>query len=123
MAVPFYHSVINSAIKRQPLRPAFECYILFVIYIFLPLTRNMHCLILGAITTVFYMIEMALVTYHNDEHITIKTLTEFIFLFCINFFGYYFRLMNEVAIRRAFLDRRECVEGNILLKFARDQEV
>lgn len=30
--------------------------------------------------------------------------------------------MNEVAIRRAFLDRRECVEGNLLLRFARDQE-
>lgn len=69
------------------------------------------------------MLEMALVTYYNDEHIINKTITEFIFLFCINFFGYYFRLMNEVAIRRAFLDRRECVEGNILLKFARDQEV
>lgn len=27
-----------------------------------------------------------------------------------------------MAIRRAFLDRRECVEGNLLLRFARDQE-
>lgn len=36
--------------------------------------------------------------------------------------GCYFRLTNEVAIRRAFLDRRECVEGNLLLKFERDQE-
>lgn len=33
------------------------------------------------------------------------------------------RLQTEVAIRRAFLDRRECVEGNLLLRFARDQEV
>lgn len=27
-----------------------------------------------------------------------------------------------MAIRRAFLDRRECVEGNLLLRYARDQE-
>lgn len=27
-----------------------------------------------------------------------------------------------MAIRRAFLDRREYVEGNLLLRFARDQE-
>lgn len=30
--------------------------------------------------------------------------------------------MNEIAIRRTFLDRRECVVGNLLLKFARNQE-
>lgn len=33
------------------------------------------------------------------------------------------RLLNGVAIRRAFLDRRDCVEGNLLLRYARDQEV
>lgn len=51
-----------------------------------------------------------------------QTFTDFVFLLCVNFFGIYFRLLNEVAIRRAFLDRRECVEGNLLLRFARDQE-
>lgn len=69
------------------------------------------------------MIEMSLITYRNDEQIASKCVTEFIFLFCVNFFGFYFRMMNEIAIRRAFLDRRECVEGNMLLKLARDQEV
>lgn len=54
---------------------------------------------------------------------SLQTITDFIFLFCVNCFGIYFRLVNEVAIRRAFLDRRECVEGNLLLRFARDQEV
>lgn len=52
-----------------------------------------------------------------------QTFTDFVFLVCVNFFGVYFRLLNEVAIRRAFLDRRECVEGNLLLRLARDQEV
>lgn len=45
------------------------------------------------------------------------------YLLSINFFGVYVRLQTEVAIRRAFLDRRECVEGNLLLRYARDQEV
>lgn len=66
---------------------------------------------------------MTLITYRYDEQIASKSVTEFIFLFCVNFFGFYFRMMNEVAIRKAFLDRRECVEGNMLLKLARDQEV
>lgn len=52
----------------------------------------------------------------------VKSFSEFVFLIGVNLLGFYFRLMNEVAIRRAFLDRRECVEGNLLLKFERDQE-
>lgn len=119
MIVPLYHSTATQTI----LRPAYESYILFIIYIFLPLSKNSYCIILGMITTICYLIEMIMITYPRDEMKWWKTITELIFLFCVNFFGFYFRLMNEVAIRRAFLDRRECVEGNILLKFARDQEV
>lgn len=50
-------------------------------------------------------------------------MSDLVFLLGVNFFGVYVRLQNEVAIRRAFLDRRECVEGNLLLRYARDQEV
>lgn len=53
----------------------------------------------------------------------LQTITDLVYLLGINFFGVYVRLLTEVAIRRAFLDRRECVEGNLLLRYARDQEV
>lgn len=108
---------------QLPLRPAYETYILLVIYIFLPIRKNSQCILLGGITTISYLIEMWLVTYGSDPNRTIRTATECFFLVCINCFGIVFRLMNEVAIRRAFLDRRECVEGNVLLKYARDQKV
>lgn len=121
MIVPLYHTLIHQ--QTPPLRPAYECYILFIIYTFLPLTQHIQCVVLGALTTGCYLIEMSLITYRHDEQIASKCVTEFIFLLCVNFFGFYFRMMNEVAIRRAFLDRRECVEGNMLLKLARDQEV
>lgn len=119
--VPIYHWLNET--QPQTLRPIFECYILFVIYIFLPLTSHVQCICLGLATTVCYVLEMALITYVQADQFVSKCFTEIVFLLCVNFFGCYFRLMNEVAIRRAFLDRRECVEGNILLKFARDQEV
>lgn len=121
MLVPLYHTVISNV--RPPLRPAYASYILFIIYIFLPLAHNWHCIILSSTTTLLYIIEMIFITYRYDEYQLTKSFTELIFLFCVNIFGIYFRLMNEVAIRRAFLDRRECVEGNILLRTARDQEV
>lgn len=121
MLVPLYHTIVSHV--QPPLRPAYASYILFVIYIFLPLAHNWHCIVLSLATTMCYLIEMFLVTYRGDDYVYTKSFTELIFLVCVNIFGIYFRLMNEVAIRRAFLDRRECVEGNILLRTARDQEV
>lgn len=66
---------------------------------------------------------MALISYRLEEDMPIKVVTELIYFSCLNLFGLYFRLINEVAIRRTFLDRRELVEGNLLLQFARNQEV
>lgn len=31
--------------------------------------------------------------------------------------------MTEITIRKTFLDRRECVQSNLMLKNAREQEV
>lgn len=121
MIIPVYNSFADN--HQPPLRPAYETYILLIIYIFLPITKNVHCMLLGTLTTIGYLIEMWFITYVNDEERVIRTASECFFLICINFFGFVFRLMNEVTIRRAFLDRRECVEGNVLLKFARDQKV
>jgi adenylate cyclase len=36
--------------------------------------------------------------------------------------GIFFRITNEIDIRRNILDRRECVQKNLLLKFERNQE-
>lgn len=42
---------------------------------------------------------------------------------CVNGLGLYFRFMNEVVIRRSFLDRRKCVESTLRLNYEKDQEV
>lgn len=41
---------------------------------------------------------------------------------CVNFLGIFFRLMRDIALRTTFLDRRQYVEENLLLRYARDQE-
>lgn len=64
-----------------------------------------------------------MITYRLETDKFIKVMTELVYFLCLNLFGLYFRLINEAAIRRTFLDRRELVEGNLLLKFARNQEV
>lgn len=59
---------------------------------------------------------------HNNNKLC-QIFTDLVYLLGINFFGVYVRLQTEVAIRRAFLDRRECVEENLKLRYNRDQEV
>ncbi|XP_055628453.1 adenylyl cyclase X E [Toxorhynchites rutilus septentrionalis] len=120
LTIPLYHAVITF--MNPPLRPSYASHIIFAIYIFLPLSENLHVIILGAATTICYLIIMTLISYRLESDIILKVATEFIYFLCLNLFGLHFRLINEAAIRRTFLDRRELVEGNLLLKFARNQE-
>lgn len=41
----------------------------------------------------------------------------------MNALGLYFRFVNEVVIRRTFLDRRACVESTLKLNYEKEQEV
>lgn len=104
------------------LRPMYASHNLLLIYIFLPIPDNTIVCLMGLMTSVCYAIVMIFVSYASDEHKVIKILSEVFFLICINFMGIFFRLMNEIDIRRNFLDRRECVQKNLSLKFERNQE-
>ncbi|XP_035790946.1 adenylyl cyclase X E-like [Anopheles albimanus] len=120
LTIPLYHAAVTFI--NPPLRPSYASHTILAIYIFLPLSENIHGIILGSATSLCYLIEMTLITYRLEENTALKVITELVYFVCLNLFGLYFRLINEVAIRRTFLDRRELVEGNLLLKFARNQE-
>ena len=96
---------------------------LLIIYIFLPITDNVIVCIMGLMTTLFYLIVMTFVSYAHEKYMVVKILSEFFFFMCINLMGLFFRLTNEIDIRRTFIDRRECVQKNLSLKFERNQEV
>lgn len=64
--VPLYHSVITHVMP--PLRPAYDSYVIFAIYIFLPLPENIHCIILGMSATLCYVIVMGVMTYRLDAY-------------------------------------------------------
>ncbi|XP_076287222.1 adenylyl cyclase X D isoform X4 [Lasioglossum baleicum] len=51
-----------------------------------------------------------------------QVITDTIYFICVNGLGLYFRFMNEVVIRRSFLDRRKCVESTLRLNYEKDQE-
>lgn len=98
-------------------------YNLLIIYIFLPIPDNGIVCLLGLMTTTFYLLVMFLVSYSTSGYMIIKLFSEFFFLLCINFVGVFFRIMTEIDIRKTFIDRRECVQKNLMLRFERNQEV
>jgi adenylate cyclase len=120
LAIPIYHAMDAH---HFVLRPMYASHNLLIIYIFLPIADNAIVIFMGIMTTLFYLIVMALVSYANDDDIISKILSELIFFICINFMGIFFRLTNEIDIRSSFIDRRECVQKNLMLKFERIQEV
>lgn len=122
LSIPIYHSM-NTENIGKPLRPMYASHNLLIIYIFLPISDNIIVIIMGLMTTSLYIIVMIFVSYASEEMIVTKVLSEFFFFLCINFVGMFFRLTNEIDIRKTFIDRRECVQKNLQLKFERDQEV
>lgn len=122
-------SVYHAVIKLDLLRPVSGSYILYAVYIFMPLSNNAHAIMLGIAVSASYLIDYAFVTYRkynvsdwNGPDLT-KLITEGIFLGSINLLGTYYRMMKEIAIRTTFVDRRQYMEENLMLRFAREEEV
>ncbi|CAL7940010.1 unnamed protein product [Xylocopa violacea] len=121
LAVPLYYTLMHTDDIR-PIRPAYATQALLACYVFLPLTENLHAFILGITATACYLATLSLITYRNTFDYTTKIITDTIYFACVNGLGLYFRFMNEVVIRRSFLDRRKCVESTLRLNYEKDQE-
>lgn len=121
LAVPLYYTLTYTE-DVPPIRPAYATHALLACYVFLPLTENLHAFMLGITATICYLATLSLITYRNTSDYTTKIITDTIYFICVNGLGLYFRFMNEVVIRRSFLDRRKCVESTLRLNYEKDQE-
>ncbi|KAJ8973007.1 hypothetical protein NQ317_000396 [Molorchus minor] len=59
--------------------------------------------------SVFDIMTLILITDVGSDMLWRRILSDVIYLACINGLGIYFRYMNEIVIRRSFLDRRDCI--------------
>lgn len=121
LTIPLYY-VFSSNESIPSLRPAYATHSLLACYVFLPITKNSHALVLGLTASTCYLATLSLITYRNASDFTTKIVSDTIYFVCVNALGLYFRFMNEVVIRRSFLDRRKCVESTLRLNYEKDQE-
>ncbi|XP_030570584.1 adenylyl cyclase X E isoform X1 [Drosophila novamexicana] len=113
-----YHATTNNDI----LNPIYDAYTLYAIYMFMPIPYVLQPFILGAAVTICYIINYSFVITSKEENQMHSIFNEAIYLSCVNCLGIFFRLMRDIALRTTFLDRRQYVEENLLLRYARDQE-
>ncbi|XP_012165512.2 adenylate cyclase type 2 isoform X1 [Bombus affinis] len=121
LAVPLYYTLLYND-DIPPIRPAYATHALLACYVFLPLTENLHAFVLGITATICYLAALLLITYRNTFDYSTKIITDTIYFACVNGLGLYFRFMNEIVIRRSFLDHRKCVESTLRLNYEKDQE-
>ncbi|KAH8418221.1 hypothetical protein KR222_001475 [Zaprionus bogoriensis] len=113
-----YHATSNNDI----LNPIYDAYTLYSIYMFMPIPYILQPFILGAAVTICYIINYSFVITSKETDQMHSIFNEAIYLSCVNMLGIFFRLMRDIALRTTFLDRRQYVEENLLLRYARDQE-
>ncbi|XP_067002907.1 adenylate cyclase type 2 isoform X2 [Anabrus simplex] len=120
IGLPLYR--VSTYQPRIHFRPAYATQTLLACYIFLPLTENIHAFILGMTVTSCHIAVLGLLVYSEFTDKFQRLASDFIYLLSVNGFGLYFRYMNEVSIRRTFLDRRACVETTFKLDYEKQQE-
>ncbi|XP_018341490.1 PREDICTED: adenylate cyclase type 4-like isoform X3 [Trachymyrmex septentrionalis] len=121
LTIPLFY-VFTYAEDIPPIRPAYATHSLLACYVFLPITKNSHALVLGLTASMCYLATLSIITYNNTSDYITKIVSDAIYFMCVNALGLYFRFMNEVVIRRSFLDRRKCVESTLRLNYEKDQE-
>ncbi|KAH8379844.1 hypothetical protein KR009_007571 [Drosophila setifemur] len=113
-----YHATSHNDI----LNPIYDAYTLYAIYMFMPVPYLLQPFLLGCAVTFCYIINYGFVITAKEDNQMHSILNEAIYLSCVNLLGVFFRLMRDIALRTTFLDRRQYVEENLLLRYARDQE-
>ncbi|XP_053967307.1 adenylyl cyclase X E-like [Anastrepha ludens] len=123
MTVPILHLINHYEISV----PLYYSFIIYSIYIFIPTSNFVGSLLLGLLVSTSYIALFILITYNlrADGSAFIdsqKIVYESLFMMGINILGLFFRLSRELAIRTTFINKRNCIEENLLLQAAKTQE-
>ena len=59
----------------------------------------------------------------ETSQIILQFMTDIVFYASLNFVGFYLRFVNEINMRRGFLNKRNSIETTFKLKYEKEQEV
>ncbi|XP_012161440.1 adenylate cyclase type 2 isoform X1 [Ceratitis capitata] len=114
--------------RRSVTLPVYINFIIFSIYCFLPITSHIFAIILGFLVSAVYVVFLRIQVYVwiNQGSPSFRNPTKaasfYVGMICMNLFGIFMRLAREAVTRMTFLDKRQCIEEDILFHAAKDQE-
>ncbi|XP_063240231.1 adenylate cyclase type 2-like isoform X2 [Bacillus rossius redtenbacheri] len=122
LTLTLHHAGAHDSGAGAVVRPSFTTHSLLACYMFLPLSNNVQVLVLGVSISLCHLVALGSVVYSGQPRLWQKLTSDAVYLICVNFHGLYFRLLNEISLRRTFLDRRACVEATHKLQYEKTQE-
>lgn len=117
--VPYYHNIMDGNGKY---RTAYSSHLILSCYVFFSIHDVLVSFIMGLFVSIFYIMTLILTTYSGSDMLWQRILSEVFYLIVINGLGTYFRYMNDIVIRRSFLDRRDCIMSTFQLRHEKEQE-
>ncbi|KAG5863070.1 hypothetical protein JTB14_030660 [Gonioctena quinquepunctata] len=108
--LPYYHSTDGRY------KPAYSAHIALSCYLFFGIQNLMVAFLMGFSVSLLDVITSTSVTYAHDSNFWKRVVSDIMFLVFINGLGMYYRFMNEIVIRRSFLDRRDYIMSTHQLK-------
>ncbi|KAH8282109.1 hypothetical protein KR054_005454 [Drosophila jambulina] len=103
----------------------YDTYIVYMIYLFLPILCIKGAILVGFIVSVMYIFIFVLILspkINGRESSIGDTSHEIIHYLCINLFGIYFRVVNDMVVRSSFIDRHQFIKEELSLRNAKRQE-
>lgn len=100
-------------------------YTILAVYNLLPIASLRVTMLIGFSVSVVHLIATALLFQRrlvNNEIDISLIIADVAFYLTANCFGIFAKCLNEMTLRRAFLDRRRCIESTIKLDYEKSQE-
>ncbi|KAJ8924602.1 hypothetical protein NQ315_000752 [Exocentrus adspersus] len=117
--VPYYHSIREG---NGHYRTTYSALLVLSCYVFFSIHDLLVSFVMGLFVSIFYIMTLVLTTYAGSDILWQRLLSEVLYLAVINGLGVYIRHMNDIVIRRSFLDRRECIMSTFQLRHEKEQE-
>ncbi|XP_054088809.1 adenylyl cyclase X E-like isoform X2 [Zeugodacus cucurbitae] len=122
VSVPLLHTY-----RRTITLPVYMNFIVFSIYCFFPIASDVYAVCLGILSSAFYMAFLKIQVYFwiqqgSKSFDYTKGTSKYIAIAAMNLFGIFMRFTREILTRMTFLDKRQCIEEDLLFHAAKDQE-
>ncbi|XP_032311152.1 adenylyl cyclase X E isoform X2 [Drosophila ananassae] len=120
----FYHKKYTN----WTLVSFYDTYIIFMIYMFLPIHFIFGAVCLGLLVSAIYIIyflifvRIRFVQLFSDMVRFSGMWVDIVHYMSLNMVGVFFRMMNDIVVRSSFLDRHQYIKEELWLRNARHQE-